>query len=82
MLQQLLSEEGAEMERGELLSLRDAVAKQVLANTSDTDEFSRIKNLPPEQFAAEALTRKWDGIFGRWPGSGGGGLSIGGSRGG
>jgi hypothetical protein len=79
----LASEEGAAAELGQLQSMQDAVAKEVLGQTGDTDEFSRIKGLSPAEFAQEAMTGKWDGLmsYGSGSSTSGGGLSVSGSGG-
>lgn len=80
-LDPLASEDAVPAIRGEIASWQDTVAKTVLRDTGDMDEFSRIKGLAPAEFIAEAMTGKWDGILGYGGGYGGGdsGLSISGS---
>jgi hypothetical protein len=81
-LEPLASEDAVPAIRGEIASWQDTVAKTVMRDTGNYDEFSRIKNLSPAEFIAEAQTGKWDGILGYGGGYGGGGdggLSISGS---
>lgn len=61
----LLSPEGAEMQCGAMEALRERVAKDVLAETGDAEEYYRIRHLTMEEFYNEAQTGKWDGLNAR-----------------